>query len=75
MYYATMTCGHFQPPGWTYPQPPSYHYYQNRALIPPKALPWYYTCDPLYLLGWLAMRVLPIWMGAGFVMRVLWLLT
>lgn len=53
------TMGYWQPEAWPYHPPPTPEYRANRHWVPPRALPWYYTCDPLYLLGWLALRVLP----------------
>lgn len=49
----------WQPEAWPYSPPPTNLHRENRHWVPPSALPWYYTCDPFYLLGWLAVRVLP----------------
>jgi len=48
-----------QPRVWSY-QTPARWDLDQRWLVPPKALPWYYTCDPMYLLGWLALRVFAV---------------
>ncbi len=68
--YSSTMAG-WQPHSWPYDPPPSPYHVHNRAVIPPKALPWYYTCEPLYLLGWLALRVLPIWCAIGVLIRLL----
>jgi hypothetical protein len=64
------TMAYFQPQSWPYHPPPSAYHVQNRAVIPPKVLPWYYTCEPMYLLWWLAVRVMPSAAGIGVVMHV-----
>ena len=47
------TFSSFQPVTWPYQYPARWDFH-HRELVPPKALPWFYTCDPMYLLGWLA---------------------
>jgi|KBSMisStaDraftv2_1062788.scaffolds.fasta_scaffold00032_92 hypothetical protein len=49
----------FQPVNWAYQYPARWDR-ADRAWVPPKALPWFYTCDPMYLLGWLALRVFAV---------------
>lgn len=64
LYVSTMC--QWQPEAWPYSPPPTSYHVQNRHWTPPKSLPWYYTCDPLYLLGYLAIRVLPPFAAIGF---------
>lgn len=53
------TFSSFQPVTWPYQYPARWDFH-HRELVPPKALPWFYTCDPMYLLGWLALRVFAV---------------
>jgi hypothetical protein len=53
------TFSQYQPVHWPYQYPARWDYSQ-RDYVPPKALPWYYTCDPMVLLGWLALRVFAV---------------
>lgn len=49
----------WQPRDWKYWPPPTEYHVINRHWMPPRNLPWYYTCDPMYLLGYLALWVGP----------------
>jgi hypothetical protein len=62
-----MSAGGWQPASWPYHPPPTSYHVHNRHWSPPKALPWYYTCDPLYLLYWIAVRVIPTFTVIGAV--------